>query len=497
MLGLTNARIVGLVLLLATGADAQCKATGKYTMTGVCSATALEAALGTGCLAELGKTADAVCKSLALPFSEISQGGYHHDKNYFDGGTAWNNNEGKALLQIEMGQVMRFEDHNAANTQVGWPAYSIPQTDANGKGRPEPSNFDSCAANTVMCCYVNDRFDGVLENAALDGDVCHHSIESAKESNHVRRGFTIVKGEERNTNCFGFTWETGTASDRFKGNMLYDISMRKTLKEGYVKNVPGAPMCACIEQMPVVTKAACASIGVTNEGGTLNLNKETKTVTGYVTATLAYGNCGGKQLKEASSKDLSKYIVPSCNDSTDAFMNELYYVPDTRSESPYMKVNKSKWEQFAGWGIFFYPYGRTLAEGDTALRAALAKSPNPIIYRYCPHCTATHQHLYYRRKTPIPTNVNFLEQLLNKFNNVNNTLFTDFLLYDSYDLAVAGKNETSFQFCLNDPNADVGFPHDCGKEWRIWNNWNRYTANTWMPSESYHHSFWVEKPATA
>lgn len=29
---------------------------------------------------------------------------------------------------------------------------------------------------------------------------------------------------------------------------------------GYVKNIPGAPMCACAEQMPTVSRADCTQI---------------------------------------------------------------------------------------------------------------------------------------------------------------------------------------------------------------------------------------------
>jgi len=490
-----NFKAVSLMLLMVQATDAACKASGQYTLTGSCNSANLDLALGDACLSQLGLNAAQVCESLSIPFSKISQGGYHHDKNYFDGGTEWNNNEGKTSIPVEMGQVMRFEDRFAATYKVGWPAYSIPATDAIGNGRSQPSNFDQCKENTVMCCYVHDRFDGVLENLALDADVCHHDIKAADKSNHVQRGFTITKGNETNTNCFGFTWDDNAASGRFKANMLYDISMRKTLKNGYTKNVPGAPMCACIEQMPVVTKASCADVSVANEGGTLVLNTVNKTITGNITATITYGNCGGKTLKQSTTKDLSKYIVDSCDAPTEEFMNERFYIQDVKKRSTYMNIDTTKWQQFAGYGVLFYPYGRNMTQGDADLRKLLASSPNPIIYRYCPHCQASHVHLYYRRKTPIPSSVNFLNQLLNKFDNLNNTLFTDFLLYNDYNKAVQGANSTSFQFCLNDPNADVGFPHNCGELSQTWNMWNRY--NAWMPSEVYHHSFFVEKPTSA
>lgn len=36
-------------------------------------------------------------------------------------------------------------------------------------------------------------------------------------------------------------------------------------QRGYVRNVPGAPMCACVEQMPVVTRSDCTQIDISNE----------------------------------------------------------------------------------------------------------------------------------------------------------------------------------------------------------------------------------------
>ena len=44
----------------------------------------------------------------------------------------------------------------------------------------------------------------------------------------------------------------------YKGNNLFYMSMYDHMyQRGYVRNVPGAPMCACAENMAIVTRADC------------------------------------------------------------------------------------------------------------------------------------------------------------------------------------------------------------------------------------------------
>merc|ERR1711862_335283 len=47
----------------------------------------------------------------------------------------------------------------------------------------------------------------------------------------------------------------------YKGNLLFYVSMYDHMTQrGYVRNIPGAPMCACAENMPVVTRSDCTEI---------------------------------------------------------------------------------------------------------------------------------------------------------------------------------------------------------------------------------------------
>merc|ERR1711957_80669 len=70
---------------------------------------------------------------------------------------------------------------------------------------------------------------------------------------------------EGNLNCHGFAWgnDVGYADNAFKGNSLFEVAMYDALfKNGLSEELPGAPMCGCVEHMPVVTKASCTKVVV-------------------------------------------------------------------------------------------------------------------------------------------------------------------------------------------------------------------------------------------
>ena len=47
----------------------------------------------------------------------------------------------------------------------------------------------------------------------------------------------------------------------YRGNNLFYVSLYDHMYvRGYVKNIPSAPMCACAEQMPTVSRADCTQI---------------------------------------------------------------------------------------------------------------------------------------------------------------------------------------------------------------------------------------------
>jgi len=88
--------------------------------------------------------------------------------------------------------------------------------------------------------------------------------------NHVEGGFAIFPGDSADTgegdaHCHGFTWPEEEVSPeyRYRGNLLFYVSMYDHLEtRGYVRNVPGAPMCSCIDKSPTVSRSDCTNIEV-------------------------------------------------------------------------------------------------------------------------------------------------------------------------------------------------------------------------------------------
>merc|ERR1712099_174910 len=78
--------------------------------------------------------------------------------------------------------------------------------------------------------------------------------------NHIaNNAFTIYDGNDPNDiYCTGFAYEADSFGDDVKYNTLFHMAMKTNLYDkGYVGNVPGAPLCGCIEQMPIVDGADC------------------------------------------------------------------------------------------------------------------------------------------------------------------------------------------------------------------------------------------------
>ena len=83
-------------------------------------------------------------------------------------------------------------------------------------------------------------------------------------------GFAIYPGDnaagEGSIHCHGLAWsnDPNDAESRYKGNNIFYVSMYDHLyTRGYVRNIPGAPMCGCIDTMPVVSRSDCTQVDVT------------------------------------------------------------------------------------------------------------------------------------------------------------------------------------------------------------------------------------------
>lgn len=268
----------------------------------------------------------------AVPFHSIAgNNGAHEsqfDKKYFDGGTIWNE-EVETLLETgtvtkrlreDASQVKNFYDGPAQFGSVEWPN--------------DLSNFDldTCEIHAAMCCWVTDRqandnngncaspYDtGCIDKVPADNaDLCATKLDAAPESVRAESdaGVGVHHGDnadgEGAFHCHGMAWSNDPHhfTARYKANNLFYISMYDHLyQRGYVRNVPGAPMCACVEQMPVVTRSDCTQTDVQETYEvTCNANPDAPGCTAVIAKiNVDFNACRG--IDNRNNNDLSAYFA--------------------------------------------------------------------------------------------------------------------------------------------------------------------------------------------
>ena len=82
-------------------------------------------------------------------FSKITDRGWQFDNNYFDGGTYLN--EEYEPVEVDFDEI--YEDV-AQDTLITYP----------GTDDTVSKNFADCQAQSVMCCWVQDCYDGGNNN---------------------------------------------------------------------------------------------------------------------------------------------------------------------------------------------------------------------------------------------------------------------------------------------------------------------------------------------
>jgi hypothetical protein len=251
----------------------------------------------------------------AMSFEDILSEGNQFQKEFFDG-NKWPNdqrqtkdNHGvvKNVLEHEAYRILETYEGAAQKKIIAWPG-SLPNFQYVD---PATDEIQGCALTAAMCCWIQDRqvdgagdCDAEHDENCVDADpegntdVCYVDMSRAQQSNHVAAGFAIFDGagnEEGKAYCHGFAWsaDENNASHRYKGNALFHVAMYENLyTNGYARNVPGAPMCGCMEQMPVVTEAACTKVNVALESVTFIFAVADQSVTAALVNTVTYTDCG-------------------------------------------------------------------------------------------------------------------------------------------------------------------------------------------------------------
>lgn len=235
----------------------------------------------------------------AYPFHDISERGYQFDNEYYNGGTFLNTEYENVDIRDKAPFVDTKYEEVAEQRLLEFPETYI------------KNNFHKCQAQTVMCCWVQDRQadnDGnCAENNCEDKDpadnteICAVDLHKAKRNNHVSGGFALFQGDTAgDAHCHGFSWSNNTSDEsyQYRGNNLFYVSMYDHLNvRGYVREVPGAPMCSCLEKMPVVSRADCTEVTV-NEGYVFKYNVNDRSKSLIITDTeVEFNACTNNDLR--------------------------------------------------------------------------------------------------------------------------------------------------------------------------------------------------------
>lgn len=328
-------------------------------------------------------------------------------------------------------------------------------------------------------------------------------------------GFLTFPGDDNNnqpykaegpSHCHGFGWVDGDITDSsvvYRGNNLFYISMYDHMyQRGYVRNIAGAPMCGCAEVMPVVTRADCTQMAV-SEKFTWTYDFDKKTFAPALTdITITYNACTGiDQNGKASNNNLWAYAnrlfiegrlsraklqaltrkLVGDNNCVDAERRMLA----SRGLSRGYKNKDAEWTLLGGReSLGNYTFiGK---EGFNYLINGNNTADPSILRRLCASCVETHQYLYYKRLTPIPDQLSLINHLMfDRTNATRNTYGVDFLIFSSFEDAKDSSNTKAWKCPAY--NYTKGFPGDCGPGGTIITGQEVIFGSTWSKTDAAWH----------
>ena len=136
---------------------------------------------------------------------------------------------------------------------------------------PDLQQFDPsvCTAHAAQCCWPRDRqakdnngncatpYDSqcVDKDVSDNTDLCYNELDKAPYANGVDASGFSVYDYEGPVHCHGFAWspDDNETTSRYKANALFFVSMFDHMyTRGYVENIPGSPMCGCVEHVSCI-----------------------------------------------------------------------------------------------------------------------------------------------------------------------------------------------------------------------------------------------------
>jgi len=265
-------------------------------------------------------------KDQTFPFANVTKRGPQFDNEHYSGGGEWNYEVetagGEDNLQTDASRVNDVYYYEAQRKVIEFPVggdgniESVnPFNEANTIGGFQ--DLDGCDLNAAYCCFAQDRQAGdnngncakpyeyncVDKDPADNANICYIDHSRSAKASHVSSGFSIFTDVKRGleniegpVHCHGLVWpEDPLHQDNvFKGNLLFYVSMYDHLTQrGYARNIPGSSMCACAENMAVVTRADCTQVA-TDEETNIKWSAADQSLKAYVNIKdVNYNSCQG------------------------------------------------------------------------------------------------------------------------------------------------------------------------------------------------------------
>ena len=231
-----------------------------------------------------------------------------------------------------------------------------------------------------------------------------------------------------------------------------------------VGGVPGAPMCGCVEQMPVVSNANCVKPSEARRLSVSSTSGDDKPRL-LLDSSLEFIPCEEESLVIAFAAEndaeeaeaLSKIVTGrSCVDVVDEDLTAQSY----KRGSAWWHADKEYWIPIVGSKFLYHP---EMSAED--VKAAFKASSTKTIQCVCTSCSPSHRDVYYKRLTDVPDSLDLLNMLKDSFSSVDNVLGTDFTI-SSKD-----KNGIPTPWTHCEYSDTHGFPYQCGPDGTVTKQW--------------------------
>lgn len=217
------------------------------------------------------------------------------------------------------------------------------------------------AQNNGNCRSENGDYSGKScedKDPADNTDICYVDLEKSRKSNHVRGGQALFHDDfddadsetEGKAHCHGFAWKDSgqSPSRRYRGNNLFYVSMYDHLyQRGYIRPVPGAAMCSCVDDAPVVSQSDCTEMAV-SETYTFEYNAGSKKLVANITnVDIEYNACTGIN----EDNDLEDYyrrlvrVDEAVKESREAVFNETIVGDDNCPSAIISMMTEKGWQR--------------------------------------------------------------------------------------------------------------------------------------------------------